>query len=167
MLDVVSAARVYLYQDPVLTVIMDPADTVAWCRAAGMQPERWDAWVDYYGPPFVKWFCLQLLPDTLEEYALDALWWRAWRTVLTNDRVSAAHLKTFGEMRGHFDVRPPPPPIEHLTSDEAMEALVGMGVDVLTVALTEALEKESERRGQLPADPTTGGPDGQEEEKEE
>ena len=156
MLGVLRAAYAYLYEGDLVTARSYPVDPKSWCESADVPFSRWTAWVDHYGDAFLKWFGEELLPSELERYAMDALWWRNWRVVLTNDKASAAHLKAWGEMRGHFDERPPPPPVRHLSSDEALAEVVKLGPDVLTYALEEAIKAESLRRGQDPTPPPEG-----------
>lgn len=147
MVALVNAAKRYLYQGDPLLAALHPIDLTAWEDEAGLPRGQFAAWLDYFGEPFSEWFGGALLPSPLEQYAMDALWWRAWRGVLASDKSpSATHLKAWGEMRGHFDDKPPPPPIRHLTAEEALAELVSMGPSVLETALSIAYDREEIRR---------------------
>jgi hypothetical protein len=159
MCAVLGVADDYLQRASAEVVSRFPLDPPKWCRDASVSPATWDAWVAEYGEAFTAWFGQGLQPSRLELDAMDALYWRAWRNALTEDKPSAAHLKTWGELRGHFDAKPPPPPVRHLSESEAIAELVALGPDVLSYALDRARALDAARRGQTPQnEPSSGTP---------
>lgn len=115
-------------------------DPVEWCKYADLPGHTWDEWIAEHGSQFESWFCRSLGLGALERAALDRMFWAAIARALTVDNPNAAQLNVWADIQGYKKEKPERNTIPVMSTDEALEALVALGPDVLALALTVAKE---------------------------